>query len=183
MKIKLGIVAGLILGTLSNGPLFSAPSSENKASALMHQIEGVYKYHFKNGLVDGSKYDSENILEVVPVTNDILYFKTSLQFFNGHSCGLYGLATYQKDGSFLYNTETEDSSLEGCQLKIIPTADTISFQDGANGGKTCRNYYCGARGDFDGVAFKMIQRHPIGYMKILKDSQDYKDSVKDLKKD
>jgi len=39
------------------------------------KVAGVYKYSFRNGLVDGTKFTSENVLEVVKLSPDRAYVR------------------------------------------------------------------------------------------------------------
>lgn len=54
------------------------------------QLAGRYSKSFENGLIDGSKYMSEDIVEIVTVDPRHSYVRLDLQFFNGHVCGLGG---------------------------------------------------------------------------------------------
>lgn len=154
-----------------------AYGSANESSVLIDQIAGVYKHRFDNELVDGTTYQSEDILEIVKVEKDIIYFKIHLNFYNGHECGLYGTAMYTKNKSFLFRDTSDDI---GCSLEIMPTPEGILLLDGVHGGNECRSYHCGARGSFDNTLFKKSARRAIRYMKRLKQSTDYKESIKKL---
>ncbi|HUX79209.1 MAG TPA: hypothetical protein VMW10_05635, partial [Alphaproteobacteria bacterium] len=152
------------------------PGNPDEASSMIDQIEGVYKHRFKNGLVDGTSYESENIFEIVRVAKDAIYFKLNLQFYNGHTCTLHGIAQYIKDKAFLFRGDSEDI----CSLKIEPTVDGVMLKDGVYGGNPCRDYHCGARGGFNDLVFKKSLRRPIKYMKTLKNSADYKKSTEEF---
>ncbi len=79
------------------------------AEAEMTKIEGVYKYQFKNGTVHDGSYMSEDILEIVPVSKDTIYFKEKLECFNGCRCQVYGLAKYTKENLFLFSDKNSNS--------------------------------------------------------------------------
>jgi len=79
------------------------------AEAEMKKIEGVYKYQFKNGTVHDGSYLSEDILEIVPVSKNTIYFKEKLECFNGCQCQVYGLAKYTKENLFLFSRESSYS--------------------------------------------------------------------------
>lgn len=150
------------------------PGNPNIATKAIDKIAGVYKHKTKLKIYEGKgeEYWGENILEIVRVTDDVIYFNLSLAFDNGHACAASGLAHYKKEGFFLFADEGKVGDQE-CLLKIIPTAEGISFQSfGACGG------YCGARGCLDCVKFSTDKRRPIRYMKILLNSQGYKDAMK-----
>ena len=52
--------------------------------SLPEALAGVYKTHFKNGLVSGETYVSEDILEIAPTGPGAAYVRTHLEFYNGH---------------------------------------------------------------------------------------------------
>jgi hypothetical protein len=140
------------------------PGDSKEASALINQVDGVYKHQFKNSLVEGTSFESEDILEIVKVSNDAIYFKIHLEFYNAHTCNLHGIARYTKDKAFLFKATTE----EKCNLKIVPTAEGIQLIDGPHGTPSCRDFYCGMRGSFNNYTFKKSNKRPIRYMKRLK---------------
>jgi hypothetical protein len=156
-----------------------------EGSLLIDQIAGVYKKRFKNAFyVDASKglmesCVAEDILEIVKVTENIIYFKFHLEFFNGHICSMFGIAYYIGNNAFLFKDETfpfEDDEGRRCNLKIIVTAQNIELIDNYG----CRSSYCGTRGGINGQSFKRKTRRPIKYMKLLKSSADYQQSIKTL---
>ena len=53
---------------------------------------GRYSHHFENGLIGGSTYGSDHVVEIVPVDRRHAYVRAELQFYNGHSCSLAGVA-------------------------------------------------------------------------------------------
>lgn len=152
------------------------PGDSKVASEQLNAISGVFKNRFKNGLVAGETYTSENIFEVVPVDDKAFYFKTSLDFFNGHSCFLYGVAEFKKNGQFVYE-DTEEPE-EVCYFTVRFDGKKVIFDDPS--GYCKRN--CGARGGFSGIEFLLKERRDIRYMdKILK-SEDYKTATEKYKK-
>lgn len=146
-----------------------------KASKIIDQITGVYKYRFKNYFISGESFQSENILEIVKINDNTIYFRTELTFSNNHACSLFGTAAYKDDTLFLY----EDKN-NACKLTINITDKDINFLDGDGNNDQCKENYCGTRGGFSGISFKKSQRRDIRYMKILKNSQEYKDSIEEL---
>jgi hypothetical protein len=145
---------------------FAAPGQEADGDALISKIDGVYKKSFKNGLVDGSSYTSEDVLEIVRVSKTSIYFKVRLNFFNGHECNAAGLAKYSALGTLNYQNEK-------CRLSLGLKNGSLTIDD--HGG-TCREY-CGARGSLAGTEFPLAKRRPIKYMERLKNSADYKEAV------
>ncbi len=145
------------------------------ASRAIAEYEGVYKKRFKNALVDGSKYDSEDILEIVRYGDDTVYFRTNLEFFNGHLCGLYGIAKYE-DGAFLFTESKPMAATPPCKLRIKLSKGEVVFLDE---GGSCKNSFCGARGIFDGASFPYKAKRKIRYMERLKKSREYEEAVRD----
>lgn len=145
---------------------------------IIDQITGVYKKRFKNGFISGETYIAEDILEIVKINDNTIYFRTDLEFFNGHVCELYGTAVYKGDNLFLYENK------EGlkCKLAIQVTEKDIYFIDGYADSHHCRDDHSGFRGGFDSTSFKRSLRKPIKYMNILKNSYEYNVSLEELKK-
>jgi len=142
-------------------------------SSLPAQMAGVYKTKFKNALVDGESYVSENILEIVPYQNDAAYFRIHLEFYNGHECAISGIAKAKVDK--LVFQGPADATGEPCILNLRRAADGIHIYEGENG--ACRAQTCGMRGGYgykpDGTAdFSLASRRPIRYLPRLLASQD-----------
>ena len=45
---------------------------------------------FMNGNIEGGKYWSDDVLEIVKLTPNTAYIRIHLEFFNGHQCSLPG---------------------------------------------------------------------------------------------
>lgn len=139
-------------------------------------IPGVYKVRFNNGLADGSKFKSENILEIVPLTADTAYVRMELQFFNGHQGGIYGVATLapSPDRTLTYDGSTSANgkciiSFQIKKDKIVTEADYSKWPE-------C-SYYHGARGHLSGAEFPLANRRPIKYLERLKKSRQFKEAT------
>lgn len=145
----------------------SSPGEENLADKLIAEIEGVYKEKFSNGLVDGTTYKSENILEIVRVSKSSIYFKVHTEFFNGHECNLNGLAKFSSQNSFVYR-------MEDCVYLISANEKEILLSDHHG---TCKEA-CGARGSLQEDKFPRSKKKAIGYLNRLKNSSEYKEAVK-----
>lgn len=155
--------------------VFGAIGDEKNASHLADRIDGVYKMKGTRALVSGEKYKAEDILELVKTGQPkSLYFKTKLNFDNGHQCFLFGVAQYRKNGDFVYQ---QTGDLGTCVLQIKVEKDLIALND--LDGK-CRENSCGARGGFDGVKFPLTKRRPIRYLELLQKSEDYKIAMEAL---
>lgn len=141
-------------------------------SLSIDDIAGVYKDRFQNGLVDGTRFTSEDVLEIVKISPREAYIRTHLEFYNGHSCSIYGIA--KLEGDVLAYRPHDNAEGRTCVLTLKRKDDRIAFGD-ADG--ACKEYNCGARGSFDGVDFAMSHRRPIRYMKVLLASREYHDAI------
>jgi hypothetical protein len=152
------------------------PGSES--SAFLAQVAGACKAQFRNGNVDGAKYQSEDILEVVPVDDHAAYVRMDLQFFNGHSGSIYGIAIYGKDSLVYDNGKERD---DRCIVEYIWSSDKVVTK--ADYAKTpgCRAYH-GARGSLDRAEFSVKKKQTIQYMQKLKESRQFKDAMEEYRK-
>ncbi|HLZ78075.1 MAG TPA: hypothetical protein VKQ09_01945, partial [Sphingomonas sp.] len=62
------------------------------SSSPVDQLSGRYGQHFLNGMMDGSRYWADNIVEIVPVDARHAYARIQLELANGHQCALFGVA-------------------------------------------------------------------------------------------
>ena len=157
------LVPGLALAETSKADLGRAPNMKTEM--------GVYKRQFNNAMVDGTKYRSEDVLELVKVSDKTAYFRLHMDFANGHMCNLFGMATLEADALTYRGKMFADSA--PCTLKIRRRKDGIGFED-VDG--QCRNESCGARGAYgDGsfTSFPAKSLRPIRYMKRLLASKEY----------
>jgi hypothetical protein len=142
------------------------------ANVNIDALAGVYKKTFPNGTIDGNKYQSEDILEIVKISPASAYVRTHLEFFNGHVCNIWGVAKLEGD-ALVYHGETNSQGKQ-CLLSIRVQADkvTLDDKDGA-----CAIGTCGNRGMYNGTAFELKKRRAIRYMDVLVNSDQYKDAV------
>ncbi len=134
-------------------------------------LAGVYKDRFQNGLVDGTHYMSENILEIVKVSPAEAYVRVHLEFYNGHLCAISGVA--RQEGDVLVYRPRQDTGAQ-CALGLRASNGKLAFSDPDG---NCRALYCGARGSFQGIGFPLKSRRPIGYMQRLLKSREYADAM------
>ncbi len=177
------LICGSILGTalcISNFGI----GAENSATAsqIIKKIEGVYKERFENALVSGEKYQSEDIIEIVPYSSDSIYFRISLQFYNGHSCGIYGIAKYNEN-AFIYKSGDEQTEQRICTLKISADENALRITDRLTptSASTC-SAYCGARGSLGKYDVSLDNKRKIRYMPIILKSRQYTEAVDEHKK-
>lgn len=147
----------------------AGPALAADVSADLAGIAGVYKHRFQNGTVQGEEYESENILEIAPTGSNLAYFRTHLEYFNGHSCDLWGMAEWRDNTLFYQEEETEGYS--ACRLQLQVKDGDILFMDDPEA--PCRDNYCGSRGGFNGVEFKAGQKRQIRYMERLLRSEEF----------
>jgi len=155
----------------------AASASLAASSNSIDDIAGVYKHQFQNGLVDGSKYTSEDILEIVKVSPAEAYIRTHLEFYNGHLCAICGVARLE-GGALVYRPR--DSGEGKCALSLRRKGDRLVFDDP---GDACKNDFCGARGIFNGQEFPLSGRRPIRYMPRLLASREYTAAIAEHGKD
>src|SRR5215218_7625700 len=70
-------------------------------------LAGRYYSQFPNALVSGEKYTGENIVEVVQVAPRAAYVRVHLDYYNGHTCGLNGVAKSQGDALVVRDLEPD----------------------------------------------------------------------------
>ena len=123
-------------------------------SKLIDKIKGVYKVRFKNQLIDGSKFTSEDILKIKRASKSEFYFTLDLNFYNGHTCSMRGLAKYRKNGTFIFVDTKNNTANYQCLLQFTVTSKGIKTFDITN---QCREMYCGARGGLNTDEFTFKQ--------------------------
>ncbi len=167
------VVAGVLAMAAAPDP------QQSQSGGLPALMAGVYKSRFKNALVDGETYVSENILEIVPVRDRAAYFRIHLEFYNGHECAISGIAEASLD-TLIYRGPN-DIDNKPCILTLRRARDGVHIFEGENG--ACRNQTCGARGGYgfkpDGAAdFPLTSRRSIRYLPRLLASDEYAQALK-----
>lgn len=165
-KGESGVRKAIIL--LGLAAIAAAPASP------VTSLAGRYSKHFQNGMVDGSKFWSDDVVEIVPIDAAHAYFRAELAFYNGHSCSIAGVA--KAVGNKLVYREKQASYDGGptCRLTITTKGKSLLLDDGDG---SCQSY-CGARGSLSGFDFiPLSSKRPIGYMARLKGSSEYKGAI------
>jgi len=165
------LVAGASLGAQST-------ASKSEARAFLAKVAGVYKVQFQNGDINGDKYQSEDILEVVPVDDNAAYVRMDLEFFNGHSGRIYGVAKYDHHSLIYDNGRLGD---ERCVVEYIWSSDKIVTKADYEKTPGCTTYH-GARGTLDGAKFPLKKKQEIRYMQRLRDSREFKEAMDQYRK-
>ena len=154
-------LALLVLGT-------AAVAADHPVS----QLAGRYYRQFPNAFASGEKYTGENVVEIVPLTADTAYVRIHLDYYNGHFCGIYGVAKAEGH-ALVYRDVHPPSALADnrqCVLKVRRAGKSLSVDDG---GGSCFGY-CGMRGTLSNVSMPYASKRPIRYMTRLKASNEYK---------
>lgn len=151
-------------------PLFAAaPLASDPVAALA----GRYSQHFRNGTVDGAHYWSDDVVEIVPIDRRHAYVRVSTNFFNGHVCGLSGIAAAEGKALVYRDPAPADPAGARCVLTLRRSGPNLRFDDGDGG---CKGY-CGARGGFADATLPWPSRRPITYLARLKASRAYREAV------
>jgi hypothetical protein len=165
----------------------SSASPRDDAEALATRMEGVYKHRFESGMVGGDGEPAtvpvmvEDVVEVVRHAPQQIYFRAALNFFNGHACGIHGIATFD-NGAFVYrSSEFSDSDEPPCTLRIAVRGAELVLDDRTTSKDedSCHSY-CGTRGTLSDYRIEMKRKRPIRYLERLKASRQYKEAVEAL---
>lgn len=142
-------------------------------------IFGVYKNSFLNRDAGGRSFKSEDILELVKVTDRTAYFRIHLEFYNGHICAMAGVA--ERHGNDLtYRSSDTDSHGNHCVLEIKRSDKALELDEGTSL-STCQELNCGVNGSFKGTSFDLSRRRDIRYMARLLKSREYADALAEYK--
>jgi hypothetical protein len=151
---------------------FSLCTVPSYASELdISSIQGVYRNSFENGDITRQKFHGEDILEIVRITDKTAYIRTHLDFFNGHMCGIWGIAD-AVGTSLVYSSK----NIASCRLTISfsMTDVTLSDLDGK-----CRIETCGSRGGYENAKFYLNQKTSIRYMPRILASTEYNSATRE----
>ena len=161
--------AVLVTATLAlAAPVFAAAMN-------IDAIAGVYKTSFMNADTSGAKFRSDDTLEIVKVSRNTVFFRTHLEFFNGHQCEISGIARLEHD-ALIYRGETNAEG-QRCMLTLRATKRPIIFEDPHG---ACRTMNCGTRGGFDGRTFSLSRRRAIRDVGAILKSDEYKAAVEEF---
>ncbi len=140
-------------------------------SSPVDQLAGRYGRHFINGLMDGTRYWSDDVVEIVPVDARHAYARLRLEYGNGHQCALSGIVAVE--GVSLVYHEPGDGAGGHCRLSIRHDGAALRLDDGD---RSCWAY-CGARGTLSIISLPWKSRRPITYLPRLKASREYAEAV------
>jgi hypothetical protein len=140
-------------------------------------LAGRYYRQFPDAAVTGEKYTGEDIVEIVPVSPDTAYFRVHLDYYNGHTCGIFGLAR-SEGGALVYRDPDRRPDGRSCVLRLRRSRGSLSIDDD---GGSCKSD-CGARGSLSGVKIPYASKRPITYLARLKSSRQYRDATSEWRK-
>jgi hypothetical protein len=143
-------------------------------------VAGVYKHRFHNAAIAGpgkpdEPYESEDVVEVVPVDASAVYLRAELQFYNGHVCSVAGVAKWNGDRYF-YRASGEG---ENCFVTLRQDGKDLVLDNRLADGTQSEHCLCGARGSFYDYRLPMSSRRTIRYMARLKASHEYHDAIEE----
>lgn len=181
MKYTGFFLAGAILAGAAIAAMPAPPPVQS-----MERIAGVYKHRFTSGvIVPGTDrtdaYQAEDIVEIVPYDRKHVYVRVHLDFFNGHTCGIHGMARFE-DGMFVYRSALPPLADDPpCTLKVGEKDGKLVLTDRPfpDSARTCEAY-CGARGSLN-YEIGMDKRRPIRYLERLKASRQYEEARDELR--
>jgi hypothetical protein len=140
---------------------------------------GRYSHHFKNGTVFGETYWSDDVVEVVPVDPGHAYVRFALDFYNGHSCSLQGIARAEDTALVYHEPAAERIGEKQCVLRIERRGNQLVWDDA---GGSCKDY-CGARGSLSNGSLAWRSKRAVTYLPRLKRSEDYLGALAAWRKD
>jgi hypothetical protein len=161
------------LWVLPGSPAAAPPGGD----ALVARLEGVYKRRFRIELVGDGPVMVEDVVEIVRHAPGQIYVRAALNFANGHSCGIYGIAVFERD-AFVYRTTELAEKNAPCTLSVAERGADLVLTDRPTpeSAATCAAY-CGARGSLSDYHIPMKTRRPIRYLARLKASRQYQEAV------
>ena len=113
------------------------------SSSAVSSLAGRYTHRFKNGNIDGDVYYTTDVVEILPIDAGSAVINMELNFFNGHSCSVSGIAKLDRDRLIYREQDPNPWSDGGCRLEIWRDRTKLRWTEGE--GTSCQNH-CGARG-------------------------------------
>jgi hypothetical protein len=159
--VIISVLAGLVATTAFAAGQFS-----------IDEVAGVYKYAYPTSLADGEKFSPEHVLEIVKLSPTEAYIRSHMEFYNGHVCGVWGVA--RLEGDALVYRPHHNGTNAACALIMHKQGTRIVFSDADN---ACKYDFCGEHGYLDGVGYPLSSRKPIRYLKLLQASRQYAEAI------
>ena len=151
--------------------------AQQKPLLNINELAGLYWKNHKllmHPFTPDDQYEATDVLEIVPYDKDSAYFRTRLNFDNGHGCGISGIAKQEGNKLVYYHT----NPFHSCIMEITPEKDRVNLIDRTG---ECYHATCGARGGYGNAYFLYSKKKNISYMDKLKNSPQYIDAVENYK--
>jgi len=163
-----GGLRALALAALVPLTLAASRATPDPAQALA----GRYYHQFADALVTGDKYTGEDIVEIVPVAASAAYFRIHLDYYNGHTCDISGVARTERQ-ALVYRDSEKQYDGTVCVLRMRHAGKSLVIDDGE---QSCKSA-CGARGSLSAVTLPYSSKRPIRYLARLKASDQYRFAI------
>lgn len=146
--------------------------------ATIQSFAGRFDRSARLGIWNGHGFDNfkgNDVAEIVPLDSKAAYFRIHLDFTNAHECNIWGVA------SFAYGTLTYRDPEPPLLPNSPPCVLTISHKGRKlvidDGDYSCHDLHCGQRGTLSQVALPWKSRRPVTYLRKLKASPEYQNSL------
>ena len=120
----------------------------------LRDMAGVYSQEFRSGTFDGDSYTVRDELRIRRLGGDRASVSLALNFYNGHSCGIGGVATLEGD-TLVLPAPIDEADAPQCRLRIAHAGDVMVIHDPDS---ACMQQYCGMRGSFEGATLPYSSR-------------------------
>jgi hypothetical protein len=180
-RYGLFLFVAALIAFASVGFLSRRSPARDVAAALGTAIEGVYTQSHDVRSVDGVE-TAEDVVEIIPYDPSHIFVDLVARFDNGHSCSLTGIARFEGNDSFVYQTRQFLPDTDpACTLKVAVTRDELRITDRVtpDGPATCRGF-CGVRGDLSNVPIARKQRQPVQDVTRVKRSDAFVAAVEEF---
>ena len=150
----------------------SAGAVHARSEALdLRLIQGDYKRRFQSEYIGGGKYAASDHLRIVRHGANAAYFSVSLDFVNGHTCFLDGIAV-QRRAELIFRKLMMDG--RECRMRIVVERGRVKLHDED---RRCQQFSCGARGGYSGVDFRLSLRRPLRNAAAFRRSEEFRSAV------
>lgn len=153
----------------------AAPAAGALADPVQ-KLAGGYKRTFQLALVNGERYIGAHRIEIVPVAPGAAFLRAELDFSNGHSCNLLGIAKAEGD-ALVFRPKRDIPNNLTCVLTVRRKGRDLSVDDGDGGCKS----YCGSRGTMSGITMPLASRYRVPGVPALKRGEDFQETLKSWK--
>lgn len=114
-----------------------------------------------------------NVAEIVPVGPRAAYLRVRLVFNYDHICELWGVAAFESGALIFDDPESSTHGMPHCRMTLRHVGDALLLTDPQ---QSC-DANCGAAVTFNGARLPWKSRRPITYLRRLKASEQYRQSL------